>query len=106
MAVIDRRNTSLTVAQVSAAAASGEWGVPEFQREFVWGPNRVVSLAKSLLDGASMSCWHNWHPKKSKEAIRHRTNRVELEQADLWVLDGQQRLTSVSLITGRKLRCI
>jgi hypothetical protein len=99
---IDRRNTSLTVAQVSAAAVSGEWGIPEFQREFVWAPIRVASLASSLLSGASMSCWHNWHPKKSKEAIRHRTNRVELDQADKWVLDGQQRLTSVALITGRR----
>jgi Protein of unknown function DUF262 len=102
MIEIDRRNTSLTVAQVSAAAASGEWGIPEFQREFVWAPIRVASLASSLLSGASMSCWHNWHPKKSKEAIRHRTNRVDLDQADKWVLDGQQRLTSVALITGRR----
>jgi hypothetical protein len=102
MVDIDRRNTNLTVAQVSRAASSNDWGIPEFQREFVWAPGRVASLAKSLLAGWSMSCWHTWHPKKNKEEIRHRTSRVELDQADIWVLDGQQRLTSVALITGRQ----
>ena len=102
MADIDRRNTNLTVNQATSAAASGEWGIPEFQREFVWSPLRVASLTRSLLSGWSMSCWHMWHPRRNREEVRHRTKRVELEQAERWVLDGQQRLTSTALITGRR----
>jgi hypothetical protein len=99
---IDRRNASLTVEQVSLASAGGEWGIPEFQRDFVWTAQRVGSLTRSLAFGWSMSCWHLWAPRKNREDVRHRNRRVDGDQPEKWVLDGQQRLTSIALITGRR----
>ena len=100
MIEVDRRTGSFTVSQATRSASDGEWGVPEFQREFVWLSGRVASLAKTVVHGWSLSCWHLWRARK--EQVRHRAGRLDLQQASDWILDGQQRLTALCIIVGRR----
>ena len=67
---------------------TGQWDVPEFQREFVWTPAQVCGLATSL--------WCNYPigPLLLWQTREHRSN------APLWIADGQQRLTSLCLLRG------
>jgi len=38
----------VTVGEAVERAVSGEWDVPEFQRQFVWRPSQVCDVADSL----------------------------------------------------------
>ena len=42
------RYSVVTVGEAVERAVSGEWDVPEFQRQFVWQPSQVCDLADSL----------------------------------------------------------
>ncbi len=97
---IDRRVSQLNVRQVCRAAEKGEWGVPEFQREFTWPAARVAGLADTLVAGHSMGVWHLWRPARRVE-VRNRHEIVDTEP-ESWILDGQQRLTAVCLLHNTK----
>jgi len=97
---IDRRPAQVTLKQAVKEAGDGGWGVPEFQRDFVWSPKRVAALADTLLGGFSMGAWHLWRPGRASE-VRSRSAIVEYEP-EQWVLDGQQRLTAACVLRGAK----
>jgi hypothetical protein len=67
----------------------GDIQIPEFQREFVWKPSQIELLADSIYKGFPIGMFIMFLPPPElggREGI-------------YWVLDGQQRLLSLSLIT-------
>ncbi len=78
-------------------AVNGNINVPEFQREFVWKPQNVKFLAESLYLRYPIGLILLW--KSSAEVEGKHTSR---EKNVLWLVDGQQRVTSFGFLFGKK----
>jgi len=74
----------------------GEIGIPEFQREFVWSNNQVRDLAESIYRGYPIGLLILYKVPRGQSPSRER----------YWVLDGQQRLLSLTLIMKGKVEAI
>jgi hypothetical protein len=83
----------VTVGEAVEHAVSGEWDVPEFQRQFVWQPSQVCGLADSL--------WRNY-PIGALLLSRSANNGGDPRRSRWWIADGQQRLTSLCILCGRE----
>jgi len=78
-------------------AMLGKLDIPEFQRGFVWSPEKVKNLVDSLWRGYPIGTILLWESKYSSP----RTAQGSQSQK-LWVVDGQQRITALSLLFGKK----
>lgn len=79
-------------------AASGDWNIPEFQREFEWKPEQVAMLFNSLHRDLPVGLLIVWNTNKYNEPQRTTvTGRMPF-----WVIDGQQRVTSFCIMSGTK----
>src|SRR5512146_221838 len=83
----------VTVGQAVERAVSGEWDIPEFQRQFVWQPSQVCDLADSL--------WRNY-PIGALLLWRRAERNGYSRRPRWWIADGQQRLTSLCILCGRE----
>ena len=79
----------VSVTEAVENAVAGQWDVPEFQREFVWRPSQVCGLADSL--------WRNY---PIGPVLLWRAWKYGPGESSLWIADGQQRLTALSLLCG------
>lgn len=77
----------------------GRIKVPQFQRDFVWSKVQTAKLLDSILKGFPIGTFIFW---KTRERLRHIRNigNIELPEPDYgdfveYVLDGQQRITSL-----------
>lgn len=83
---------------IVSSAASGEWNIPEFQREFEWKPDQVVMLFNSLYRNLPIGLLLVWNTEKYNEPQQTTpTGRVPF-----WVIDGQQRIMSFCVMSGTK----
>ncbi len=80
----------------------GRIKIPQFQREFVWGKAKTATLVDSILKGFPIGTFILW---KTKERLRHMRDvaGIKLKEPDKgdpiqYVLDGQQRVTSLYAI--------
>ena len=86
----------LALAEVVRLVGSGRMALPQFQRDFVWDPNKVVELLDSISHGWPIGSFlllegpQVFDTKDFKDGPS--TTR---EKAQYYVLDGQQRLTSI-----------
>lgn len=81
-------------------AVSNKFGMPEFQRGFVWTPAKVMDLVVSLFRDYPVGALLLWE-QPSEDALA--PGRVsDGGQPDVWVVDGQQRTTAMCLLFGRK----
>lgn len=80
---------------------TGEIRLPLMQRDYVWKPKKVVKLLDSLYRGwpiGSFYVWHTSHDRGTKARVGASTLAVRsLDNFYGFLLDGQQRLTSLSL---------
>jgi hypothetical protein len=80
---------------------SGEIRLPLMQRDYVWRPAKVVKLLDSIYKRWPIGCFYVWHTKHDRPAkTRQGGQQVTLRSMDNFygfLLDGQQRLTSLSL---------
>lgn len=75
---------------------NGEIDIPELQREFVWSNNQVRDLAESIYKNYPIGL-----------IILYKVpSELKLKQERFWILDGQQRLLSLSLIMEGKIEAI
>jgi hypothetical protein len=84
--------------EVVQRAVSHAWSVPEFQRGFVWKAVQVRDLAESLwLDYpiGTLLVWSSGSPQEERIA-------QDALAPSLWIVDGQQRATALSILFGRK----
>lgn len=77
-------------------AHNGLLALPEFQRPFVWEPNRVLDLLDSVLNGwpvGSLLLLEGPQPFKIREI--EGAPKVFDEEVEFYLLDGQQRVTAL-----------
>ncbi len=86
------------VREIVDKAVTHRWGMPEFQRGFVWTPQKVKDLIDSLWRGYPIGSFLVWYAPNEVEP-----RLVEDHQEPAaWVVDGQQRTTALCLLLGRK----
>lgn len=86
-----------TVGRLIESAASGEFDIPEFQREFVWSKNQVADLLDSLVNGYPIGSILIWDLSNYSQG-RH----IYDDRPRKWVVDGQQRVIALCLLKQRK----
>jgi hypothetical protein len=87
-----------SVREIVEKAVSHKWGTPEFQRGFVWTPQKVRDLADSLWRGYPIGSLLLWYASSYQQPQTMEDEHLP----DAWVVDGQQRTTAMSLLIGRK----
>ena len=79
---------------------TGEIRLPLMQRDYVWRPAKVVKLLDSLYKQWPIGCFYVWNTRHDRAAKRRAGgNQISLRSMDNFygfLLDGQQRLTSLS----------
>lgn len=78
-------------------ATQGVLNVPEFQRKYVWRASKVVDLVDSLWRGYPIGTLLLW--ESSYDSPR---TALGSQGPKLWIVDGQQRVTSLALLFGKK----
>ena len=87
----------VTIAEIVRQAVNGDVNIPEFQRDFVWDPEKVKRLAESLYRNYPIGSFLMWN---SSEYSEPRTAQVIPQP--IWIVDGQQRITALCLLLGRR----
>ena len=89
---------SLSFQELMLYVKKGDIRIPNFQREFVWELSQIISLLDSIYHHYPIGSFLFWRTGEEIEAYRTIGN-VELKQdptgAIHYVLDGQQRITSL-----------
>jgi hypothetical protein len=78
-------------------ATHGVLNVPEFQRKYVWRASKVADLVDSLWRGYPIGTLLLW--ESSYDSPR---TALGTQGRKLWIIDGQQRVTSLALLFGKK----
>ena len=90
---------STTFPSLMADIEKGITKIPQFQRDFVWGKEKSAALLDSIVKGYPIGTFILWKTKEELRSVRNigGLNLPETPQGDYteYVLDGQQRLTSL-----------
>jgi hypothetical protein len=89
----------ITVADLVERFDSGEIRLPLMQRDYVWKPKKVVRLLDSLYRSWPIGSFYVWRTTNDRPS-RPRSGKIQPKHLDSFfgfLLDGQQRLTSLSL---------
>ncbi len=97
--MLQPQNQSKKYEQLFTEIDCGQIKVPRFQRDFVWTPAQTASLIDSIIKGYPIGTFVFW---KTREEMRHIKNIGNVDLPDIpkgdaaqYVLDGQQRITSL-----------
>ena len=98
-------STKLPLKDIIAGIKKGEYQLPDFQRGWVWDDEHVrsllVSISRSFPIGAVMTLETGGDVKFQVRPIENVVLDGEVEPEKL-ILDGQQRLTSLTQVLGLK----
>ncbi len=92
----------IEISELVAKIERGDLRLPEMQRQYVWQKTRVRDLLDSLYRGYPSGTILTWEPAKqesTREFAIEQDNRTSSFQL---LLDGQQRLTSLSALLRGK----
>ncbi len=78
-------------------ATLGLLNVPEFQRKYVWRPSKVAALVDSLWREYPIGTLLLW-----ESAYDQPRTALGNQARTLWIVDGQQRVTSLAILFGKK----
>ncbi len=90
--------TSFKTRDIVNSAVNHIWSVPEFQRGFVWKPTQVRDLAESLWYDYPINSFLLW----SSDGETQPRAAGDAQAPTVWIVDGQQRTTALSILFGRK----
>lgn len=98
---------SYSIRKILDSVTSGEIRIPAFQRGFVWEMDRVAHLLDSIYKGYPFGSLLFWRTKQ-KLAAERRLGTFTLPDPEAeypidYVLDGQQRLTSIFTVFQNEL---
>jgi uncharacterized protein with ParB-like and HNH nuclease domain len=90
---------SVTFPSLFDQIRNGTIKIPQFQRDFVWSKAQSARLLDSVIKGYPIGTFILWHTQERLRSIRN-LGGIELPEtpagnAVKYVLDGQQRLTSL-----------
>jgi hypothetical protein len=88
---------TLKVRQVVEDYRGGRLVIPEFQREYVWKPSRAPRLLDSIYRAYPISALLLWTSTVAARA-RRRDPRSSSASLVSWLIDGQQRVITMSRI--------
>lgn len=97
-------NTNLTVNQLIEKIDTGDLGLPELQRPFVWKDTKVRDLFDSMMRGYPIGYLMLWEcpTLENKKTIGTDTHSYNMPRQV--IIDGQQRLTSLyAVFKGKKV---
>lgn len=96
------RITSFSAHELVEMVRSGRLVLPEFQRDFVWKPDNVIELVRSLINGWPIgNLLMIEAPQRLGIMPLKGGPDVDEVSARLYLLDGQQRVTSLfHVLTG------
>lgn len=95
-------NTTLSVNQLIEKIDTGELGLPELQRPFIWKDAKVRDLFDSMLRGYPIGYLMLWEcPTLEKKKVIG-VEGHSYESPKEVIIDGQQRLTSLYAVMKRK----
>jgi len=80
-------------------ASRAEYHIPEIQRGFVWKVEQIRKLCDSLYKGYPISVLLLWNNPDYTQPQRGTLNHA---RQPFWIIDGQQRITSLCLLFGQK----
>ncbi len=83
--------------------------IPQFQRDFIWSKEKAASLMDSIVKGYPIGTIILWKTKETLRSVRNLggVSLPETPSGDFiqYVLDGQQRLTSIfASLSGAKVK--
>jgi hypothetical protein len=98
----------LSFGTLMQSMVQGQYRIPRFQRNFVWERSRIQTLLDSMYKEYPIGTIFLWHaPTKYNHMLRSveylQQPSLEADQSYTFILDGQQRLTSL-YVTVRGLR--
>ena len=106
MSLTDIAPSSLKIQKIMQKIESGEIKVPAFQRGFVWKQDQVIDILDSIYKDYPVGSILLWN---SQERLRSTRNiggflipETEPEYPVNYVLDGQQRLSSIYAVFCKK----
>ena len=91
---------NLKIADLVDRFDTGEIRLPLMQRDYVWRPKKVTTLLDSLYRGWPIGSFYVWRAQDDHHPTKARVGMVpqrRLDGSSGFLLDGQQRLTSLSL---------
>lgn len=97
-------NTTLTVNQLIEKIDTGELGLPELQRPFIWKDSKVRDLFDSMMCGYPIGYLMLWECPALEKKKTIGTDAHNYESPKQVIIDGQQRLTSLyAVMKGKKV---
>ena len=97
-------NTTLTVGHLISKIETGELGLPELQRPFVWKDTKVRDLFDSMMRGYPIGYLMLWECPNLDNKKVIGTGKHSYDSPKEVIIDGQQRLTSLfAVMKGRKV---
>jgi len=99
MTILQPVNQTQKYDHLFAAIDTGRIKIPRFQRDFVWSREQTAALLDSLIKGYPIGTFIYWKTKEELRQVRDigniRLPDVPEGEFVLYVLDGQQRITSL-----------
>jgi len=100
---------SLTFSSLMGDIEKGNIKIPQFQRDFVWSKEKSAKLLDSIVKGYPIGTFILWKTKEELRALRNLggLNLPKTPKGDFihYVLDGQQRLTTLfASLKGLKIK--
>ena len=97
-------NTTLTVNQLIEKIDTGELGLPELQRPFIWKDSKVRDLFDSMMRGYPIGYLMLWECPSLDKKKSIGVDAHSYDTPKEVIIDGQQRLTSLyAVMKGKKV---
>ncbi len=97
-------NTTLTINQLIEKIDTGDLGLPELQRPFIWKDSKVRDLFDSMMRGYPIGYLMLWQCPALEKKKLIGTGEHSYKSPTAVIIDGQQRLTSLyAVMKGKKV---
>ena len=97
--MLQPENRSQIYGELFIGIDNGSIKIPKFQREFVWSKEQTAALIDSLVKGFPIGAFTFWETTDElryvKDIGNHELPMVPVGHPVCYVLDGQQRITSL-----------
>jgi hypothetical protein len=99
MAIGDLFIAPIRIEKLRSKIVDGEIKIPPFQRDFVWKPQQIIDLLDSIVNDypiGSILLWEtNYNLSAKRNVGGYRLPESKADYPINYVLDGQQRITSI-----------